>query len=120
MVRVAAQKATAGDVADLRAIHEEQKSNTGDAMAFIEADMRFHLRLAEMTDNPIIVSVSQAMLGWLFEYHVSLLHWSGKEDVTLAEHEEMINLIEKHDVEAAVATMARHIERSSGEFEAKT
>lgn len=120
MVRVAAQKATSDDIADLRAIQAEQKSNIGDAMAFIEADMRFHIRLAEMTDNPIIVSVSQAMLGWLFEYHVSLLHWSGKEDVTLAEHEELINLIGKHDVEGAVSTMARHLERSSGEFEVKS
>ncbi|NIY71236.1 transcriptional regulator NanR [Marivivens donghaensis] len=119
MVRVAAQKASAEDIADLRAILEEQKALRDDPTAFIEADMRFHTRLAEMTENPIIVSVSQAMLSWLFEYHVNLLHWSGKEDVTLAEHEELINQIEKHDVTTAVETMARHLERSANVFEPK-
>ena len=119
MIRVAAQKATAADVADLRAIHAEQVSELGNVTAFIEADMRFHIRLAQMTENPIIVSVAEAMLSWLFEYHVGLLHWSGKEEVTLAEHERMIELIEVHDVDGAVATMERHLERSAGVFEAK-
>ncbi|WP_255731663.1 transcriptional regulator NanR [Phaeobacter sp. B1627] len=120
MIRVAAANATAEDVADLRAIHAKQQENVGNATAFIEADMNFHTRLAEMTGNPIIVSVSRAMLGWLFEYHVSLLHWSGKEDVTLSEHAEMIDLIEKRDVEGAVATMSRHLARSAGVFEVKS
>lgn len=120
MIRVAAEKATPEDVADLRAIQAEQVSYLGDANAFIEADMRFHIRLAEMTENPVIVSVSRAMLGWLFEYHVSLLHWSGNENVTTAEHEEMIDRIEKHDVEGAVATMARHLERSADIFGPKS
>lgn len=119
MIRVAAQKATAADVAELWAIHAEQERQLGNATAFIEADMRFHIRLARMTENPIIVSVAEAMLGWLFEYHVGLLHWSGKEDVTLAEHAWMIELIEAHDVEGAVAMMERHLERSAGVFEAK-
>ena len=120
MIRVAAQNATVEDVADLRAIQDEQISHRDDPTAFIEADMRFHNRLARITGNPIIVSVSEAMLGWLFEYHVNLLHWSGKEEVTLSEHAEMIDLIEKHDVEGAVKTMERHLTRSAGAFEAKS
>lgn len=120
MIRVAAANATPEDVAHLRAILAEQKENVGNATAFIEADMKFHTRLAEMTGNPIIVSVSRAMLGWLFEYHVSLLHWLGKENVTLSEHAQMIDLIEQHDVEGAVAMMSRHLTRSAGEFEVKS
>ncbi len=119
MIRVAAHKATTGDVADLRAIHAEQVREMGNATAFIEADMKFHIRLAQMTQNPIIVSVAEAMLSWLFEYHLSLLHWSGKEDVTLSEHATMIDLIEQHDADGAVALMERHLARSAGVFEAK-
>ncbi len=120
MVRVAALNATAEDIADLRAIQAEQVENLGDATAFIAADMRFHTRLAQITGNPIILAVSEAMLGWLFEYHVSLLHWNGKEDVTLAEHAQMIDLIEQHDADGAVAMMTRHLARSAAVFEPKS
>lgn len=119
MVRLAAQNATSEDIADLRSIHEEQAQNLQDANAFIEADMRFHARLAQMSGNPIIVAVSEAMLKWLFEYHVSLLHWNGKEDVTLAEHAQMIDLIENHDSDGAVEMMTRHLARSAAVFEIK-
>ncbi|NVO28962.1 transcriptional regulator NanR [Donghicola sp. C2-DW-16] len=119
MIRVAAQNATAEDIADLRAIQAEQAQNLDDANAFIAADMRFHTRLAQITGNPIIIAVSEAMLGWLFEYHVSLLHWNGKEDVTLAEHAQMIDLIEQHDADGAVAMMTRHLARSASVFEPK-
>lgn len=117
MVRQAAINATEDDVADLRAILAEQEAQRGEATAFVEADMRFHIRIAEMAHNPIITSVSQAMLGWLFEYHATLLHWSGKEDVTLAEHARIIDLIAAHDADGAVAAMAGHLQRSSDAFE---
>ena len=119
MVRIAAQSATADDVAELRAILATQKGHYGNSVAFTEADMQFHIRIAQITKNPIIVSVSHAMLGWLFEYHTTLLHWSGKEDITLAEHAEIIDLIEKHDVDGAVTTMTRHLDRAAGVFEPK-
>ena len=73
----------------------------------------------EQEGNPIIVSVSRAMLGWLFEYHVSLLHWSGKEDVTLAEHAKIIDLVEAGDADGAVSEMAKHLDRAAAVFEPK-
>jgi DNA-binding FadR family transcriptional regulator len=119
MVGLAAQQATPQDIADLRSIHATQSVQDQDATAFIEADMRFHTRIAEISRNPIIVSVSRAMLGWLFEYHVSLLHWSGKEDVTLAEHAKIIDLVEAGDADGAVSEMAKHLDRAAAVFEPK-
>lgn len=116
MVRVAAENATADDVAELRALIDLQRSQLGDANAFITTDMAFHRKLASLTGNPIILSVSDAMLGWLFEYHVSLLHRSGSEDVTLAEHAKIVDHIEAHDAEGAVEEMRRHLERSRVSF----
>ncbi|GAA4228807.1 DNA-binding FadR family transcriptional regulator [Sagittula marina] len=117
MVRVAAETATEADVADLRALIERQRNMLGDATAFIATDMAFHRKLAELANNPIILSVSDAMLGWLFEYHVSLLHRSGSEDVTLAEHAKIVDHIESHDVAGATEEMRRHLERSRVSFE---
>ncbi|CUH74932.1 transcriptional regulator NanR [Tropicibacter naphthalenivorans] len=117
MVRQAAERATPDDVDALRAILAEQREMLGDADAFVEADMRFHTRIAQISANPIIASVSQAMLGWLFEYHTTLLHWSGNEDTTLAEHARIIELIAAHDSDGAVAAMAGHLDRSAEAFE---
>lgn len=113
MVREAAAKASREDVALLRATVEEQRSLLGQAEAFMAADMRLHTRIAAISGNPIFVSVSEAMLGWLKAYHTELLFWSGKETHTLAEHTEIIDAIERHDADAAEAAMARHLQRSS-------
>ena len=114
MVREAAAKATAEDVARLRAIVEEQRAALGKAEAFMAADMKLHTAIAAISGNPIFVSVSEAMLGWLKAYHTELLRWSGKENHTLAEHAEIIDAIETRDGDAAEAAMVRHLERSSG------
>jgi DNA-binding FadR family transcriptional regulator len=114
MVREAAAKATADDVAKLRTIVSEQRAALGKAEAFMAADMRLHTEIAAISGNPIFVSVSQAMLGWLKAYHTELLRWSGKENHTLAEHAAIIDAIEKGDADAAEAGMVKHLERSSG------
>ncbi|TFF27231.1 transcriptional regulator NanR [Jiella endophytica] len=113
IVRIAAEKASSDDVAELRDLVARQRSLLGkDALPFIETDMAFHARIAEIVDNPIIAAVSVAMLRWLFEYHTALLHWSGKEEVTLTEHERIVDLIEARDPEGAVAMMQAHLDRS--------
>jgi DNA-binding FadR family transcriptional regulator len=112
MVREAAAKATAEDVARLRATLEEQRGNLGQAEAFIGADMKFHTQISGISGNPIYVAVSEAMLGWLKEYHTEMLIWTGKEKYTLAEHEEIIERIAAHDPEGAEEAMVKHLERS--------
>jgi len=115
IVRAAAEKATPEDIDRLRALLEEQRSHlppTGEDRAFIEADMRFHTAIAEILGNPIIAAVSGAMLRWLLEYHVSLLHWSGKEDVTMSEHERILAALAENDPEKAATEMTIHLDRS--------
>jgi DNA-binding FadR family transcriptional regulator len=112
MVREAAHKATPDDVARLRATVEEQRLCLGQADRFMAADMRLHTQIAAISGNPIFVSVSEAMLGWLKAYHVELLIWSGKETFTLAEHEDIIAAIAAHDADAAETALVRHLERS--------
>lgn len=112
MVKEAAERATPEDVGALKAILGEQRANLGKAEGFIAADMRFHTRIAEISGNPIYVAVSEAMLGWLKEYHTDMLIWTGKEKYTLVEHGEIIERIEAHDPVGAEMAMIRHLERS--------
>lgn len=117
LVRQAAVLATAADVAALRELVREQRSRLGDAVAFTQADIAFHARIARISGNPIIAAVSHAMLRWLFLYHGALLHWSGKEDITLRDHDEIIDRIEAHDADGAVQAMGRHLDRSNALYQ---
>lgn len=112
MAREAALKATAEDAAQLRATVEEQRQAIGDAERFTATDMRFHMQIAAISQNPIFTAVSEAMLGWLRIYRNELLFWSGREEITLSEHEEIIVSLESNDVDAAEQAMAKHLERS--------
>tara|TARA_R110000751_G_scaffold107645_11_gene204130 strand:- start:6044 stop:6757 length:714 start_codon:yes stop_codon:yes gene_type:complete len=112
MVREAAQKASDEDVEHLRAALALQRTALSDSKAFINADMRLHTQIARISGNPIYVAVSEAMLSWLEEYHTEMLIWTGKENITLTEHEEIIECIARHDADAAENAMIKHLERS--------
>lgn len=112
VAREAAEHARPADVDALRAILQRQRSLLGKADAFIRADMEFHGRIAAISGNPIYVAVSEAMLGWLREYHTDMLIWAGKEKHTLAEHNRIIERIAAHDPDGAEREMVRHLERS--------
>ncbi|ALN72831.1 transcriptional regulator NanR [Aureimonas sp. AU20] len=112
IVRQAAEKATPADVAALRALLDTQAEALGMPEIFIAADMRFHTRIAAICGNPIFEAVSASMLGWLKEYHTEMLIWTGKENLTLVEHEEILEAISRNDSERAEAALIRHLERS--------
>lgn len=112
MAREAAEKASAEDIEELGAILERQRQELGRPEEFIAADMQFHQRIAAISGNPIFMAISEAMLAWLRTYHKDMLIWSGKENLTLAEHQEILDRIAARDGEGAEAAMRRHLERS--------
>jgi GntR family transcriptional regulator, sialic acid-inducible nan operon repressor len=120
MVREAALKASKDDVARLRQTLERQRQNLGNAVSFINEDMRFHVQIAAISGNPIFEAVSEAMLSWLKEYHTELLIWSGKEKFTLSEHGEIIEQIDAGDPDGAEAAMTKHLDRSASLYEHQT
>jgi GntR family transcriptional regulator, sialic acid-inducible nan operon repressor len=113
MVREAAIKATAADIAVLRETLDLQQANLGRSEAFIAADMRLHTQIAAITGNPLFEAVSEAMLSWLKEYHTEMLIWTGKENLTLEEHEEIIRCLASGNPDAAERSMIKHLDRSA-------
>ena len=111
-VRLAATKATADDIHELRPLVESQRAQRKDPKAFIRADMAFHVRIAKITGNPLLQAATHAMLSWLFEYYRPLLHWSGRENTTLREHARLIDYLENQDGESAEQMMVDHLNRS--------
>ena len=112
VVRTAAERATAADVRTLQTLVRTQQAALPRMADFVRIDMEFHAAIAEMVGNPILVAVSRAMLGWLRQYRAEMLHWSGKENVTIAEHREIVAAIAAADAVGAEEAMTRHLKRS--------
>lgn len=113
IVRLAAEKATGEDVERIQtALDKQSQYFQAEPIKFVEADMAFHIAIAETTKNPIFIATSQAMLGWLKQFHFKILHWEGKEKITLAEHQIIIDLIAVNDHVGAEEAMIAHLNRS--------
>jgi DNA-binding FadR family transcriptional regulator len=113
MVRLAAARATADDIAALTRCIADMEASAAEFSAFMRGDMAFHRQIATITGNPIFVSVSEALLGWLGEYHVGELRKLGREQQTLEEHRQIVDRIAAHDVDGAAAAMLAHQTRAS-------
>jgi len=112
----AAKLATPEDIAGLDRILEDMKSSRGDHLAFSTADMAFHVAIAQMTKNKITVSIIRSLLDWLMTRYRELVRAPGMEDVTLAEHEEILNAIKRRDSNAAADAILRHVARADERY----
>ena len=113
MVRLAAARAKQPDIARLEQKLAEQEGVGQDFTGFLQADIAFHREIATVSGNPIFEAVSEAMLGWLTEYHVGLLRKLGREAQTLSEHRHILERIADHDVDGSAAAMLAHLTRAN-------
>jgi len=112
VVELAAKNCQAADVDALHAIVEQQQKHLGNAVAFIQYDITFHARIAEISGNELLKAVSEAVLSWLFEYHYSQLRSAGRDETTLKEHKQLIAYLAENDKHGAMKTIKKHIDRS--------
>lgn len=112
MARIAAENATAEDIARLRLALEDQAGIDGDLDAFGDCDMEFHREIARISGNAIFVAVSQSMSKWLQDFRRDLIQIPGAQNLTLAEHSRIVESIAAHDAAGAVEAMADHLNRS--------
>lgn len=113
MARIASRKRTPEDIADLKEILKNQESVRLISAAFLEWDGAFHHRIAEISGNPIFSSLSRALFNWLAQFHFDLVRKPGLEQLTLSEHWQILEAIERGDEEAAARFMEAHLNRAN-------
>jgi DNA-binding FadR family transcriptional regulator len=113
MAQIAARKRTPEDVEELRRILAEQERARLDSEAFLAADGRFHHRIALVTGNPIFANLSQALFAWLARFHFDLVRKPGLERLTLAEHRQILEAIERGAPDEAGRLTADHLNRAN-------
>jgi len=82
-----------------------------DADTFIEADLDFHLSLAEAAANPIILSVIDSIVGLLREQRIRIFHVEGGPERGQFHHRRILKAIECRDPEMAREAMRAHLEQ---------
>ena len=111
--RMAAERATEQDVARLRLAVAMHRASMVDLARFIELDMAFHREIASITGNPIFPSIVEAMFRWAGEHYQSMIRAPGAEELTLAEHERIVDAIARQDPDGAAAAMHAHLSRAN-------
>lgn len=103
--------------AALEAMREEHERGSKP----VEADRRFHLSIAEMAGNPVLVE----MVGRLFDgrHEPIAARMSGEVEalsqpwqVALAEHEAIYRALEARNPQAAAAALCSHLQASHGRW----
>jgi GntR family transcriptional repressor for pyruvate dehydrogenase complex len=106
---LAAVRADAQDIAAMRepiAVMDEARK---DADAFIEADLDFHLALAEAAANPLILSLIDSIVGLLREQRMRIFLVEGGPDRGQYHHKRILEAIEHHDPVGAREAMKAHL-----------
>src|ERR1035437_2005081 len=82
-----------------------------DPDAFIEADLDFHLALAEAAANPISLSLLDSIVGLLREQRLRIFNVEGGPDRGQYHHKRILEAVREHDAEKARASMRAHLKQ---------
>jgi GntR family transcriptional repressor for pyruvate dehydrogenase complex len=109
---IAALAATRADTEDLSSMREQVAVMDGackDPDAFIEADLDFHLALAEAAANPIILSLIDSIVGLLREQRMGIFQVEGGPERGQHHHKKILKAIELRDPPGAREAMKAHL-----------
>jgi len=82
-----------------------------DPAAYIEADLDFHLALAEAVANPLILSLIDSIVGLLREQRIKIFNVEGGPQRGQIHHKRILDAVERHDPEMARSAMRAHLEQ---------
>jgi GntR family transcriptional regulator, transcriptional repressor for pyruvate dehydrogenase complex len=82
-----------------------------DPDAYIEADLDFHLALAEAAGNPLILSLLDSIVGLLREQRSRIFSVDGGPERGQYHHKQILQAIERRDSDAARDAMRAHLEQ---------
>ncbi len=108
---LAAQRARPDQIEQLRFAIEEMEEALADEERFIRADQRFHLLLAEATQNRMFPLLTESMADLLYESRLLMFGVAGSPTRGQIHHRALLSALESRDPVAARTAMAEHIEQ---------
>ncbi len=108
---LAAVRAEDADIASMRDAVAVMDSAQKDPEAYIEADLDFHLSLAEAAGNPLILSLIDSIVGLLREQRIKIFNVEGGPQRGQIHHKKILLAMERRDCELARTAMRAHLEQ---------
>ncbi len=111
-VRLACTLITGEDIKRLRSYTDimSQAAKDKDLNLLSRMDSLFHTDICKITDNAVLVEIMAAIEAHVIRYRVEYYKARGLDvDKVYKQHYDIIDALEKHDVQAAEEAMTRHI-----------
>jgi GntR family transcriptional repressor for pyruvate dehydrogenase complex len=118
LARLAAERRDAEAIGDLRALLDELEAGIQDRAAFVDADVRFHLRIAEAADNRVLLEFLSSLQTLLRIWIARVLDEPEDLGPSFRSHVDLVEAIESGDGERAQAVMSSHMANASSRLEA--
>jgi DNA-binding GntR family transcriptional regulator len=115
-MRIVADRASDGDLLELRDIVEqiEATAAAADVAGFLLADREFHLGMLELTGNRRLVRLVAQLRDQTRIAGITELAREGNLAKSAAEHRDILDALEERDAEKAKALMKRHLIHTRG------
>jgi len=98
------------DLLRLILIRQRRAANEGREEDFIDLDEQFHLKIAEEARLPILYGFLSQLRGFVRLMRVGTARHPGHMNEVIAEHEALVDALERHDADAAVAALSLHLQ----------
>ena len=108
---MAAERVKDEDLTAMRDAVAVMERSQKDPEAYIEADLDFHLALAEAVANPLILSLIDSIVGLLREQRIKIFNVEGGPQRGQFHHKRILEAMERRDPEMARSAMRAHLEQ---------
>jgi len=106
---LAAERATDGDLAALEAAIEAMHAADMTTAERVDADLDFHIKLAEAAKNEVLAALVHALRGLLRETIAATFEVDSGVDVRIDAHGRVLDAVRAHDGSAAAEAMRVHL-----------
>lgn len=107
--RLAAERITPQELAELRAIVDELPHLAGDPEAYLAASTRFHVVVAQATRNPVLHIYSTSLTDLIYDQMRTVPFTRDDLTAGAAAHRRVFEALERGDGEATERRLARHL-----------
>lgn len=108
---LAATRIEESSLAMMRDAFEVMERHRQNPDAYIEADLDFHLALAEAAANPLILSLLDSIVGLLREQRIRIFNVGGGPERGQIHHQRILEAIENRDPIKARTAMRAHLQQ---------
>ena len=116
--RLAAERATEADLEGIRGCLVGQEAALGSVDDFLDADVAFHLAIAQASENRVLVEMLRAVRALTMARMATLLAARRDMPRSYREHERIYEAVAARDPAAAEAAMTAHLRPYSDLFRA--